>query len=68
MSEKCFALYHGDKFLDLGTIDELVKRLKIKKETLQFYAAPSYFKRISARKNGLENSKILIRIDDQEED
>ena len=44
MRKKIFALYKGDEFIDLGTIDELSQRRGIKVNTLRWYARPSYRK------------------------
>lgn len=46
-----YALYQGDKFIDEGTVKELAEKLGIKKETLYFYATPSYRKRKNFNKN-----------------
>lgn len=64
MSEKYFALYQGDEFIDLGTLDELSRKFNMKKTTLLFYSTKSYKKRIAKRKKKLKNCKILIRIED----
>ena len=34
MKRKIYALYKGDNFLDVGTLDELATRKKLKKNTL----------------------------------
>ncbi|WP_265488074.1 hypothetical protein [Lactobacillus sp. PV034] len=51
-----YAMYNGDKFIDLGTIDYLSEKYKIKKTTLRCYATPSRHK--GGRK------KLLYRIEE----
>lgn len=45
MTETEYALYKGDKFIDLGTIDYLAKKYHKKKETLKYLTYPSTHKR-----------------------
>ena len=55
-----YALYKGDKFIDLGTKKKLAKLLGVKISTITFYATPSY------RKRGLGeygNRYIVIKIE-----
>lgn len=42
-----YAIYHGDKFIDLGTKEYLAKKLNITINTLGYYQSPSYKKRTS---------------------
>lgn len=42
---KVYGLYKGDLFIDVGTADELSKRLNVKKETIYFYASETNKKR-----------------------
>ncbi len=44
---KIYALYKGDKLLDIGTIDYLAKKFQIKRKTLLFYQTPTQKKRTS---------------------
>ena len=57
---KEYALYKGDKFLMIGTINEISAAYNIKPSTVKFYGNPSYKKR---RKNG-EDYLLLIEIED----
>ena len=41
-----YAIYKGDDFVDLGTLEELSKNIGILKKTLQFMKSPSYKKRM----------------------
>ena len=54
---KEYALYKGDKFLTIGTIEELAAYLNVKRKTITFYASPTYLK----RHNG--NGYIVIKLD-----
>jgi len=55
-----YALYKGDKFIDLGTKEYLAKKLNVKPETISFYTTPSYRKRIKDYNKTL----IIIKIED----
>ena len=60
--KKIYAVYKGDKFIDLGTKNEFATKLNVKLKTINFFLTPTYKKRI-------ENSKdriIVIRIEDDE--
>ena len=57
---KEYALYKGDKFIDIGTKEYLANLLNVRKETIEFYASPTKLKRT-------ENGYVVIRIDDDYE-
>ena len=40
-----YALYHGDKFVDMGTKDYLANLIGVSKETIEHYMTPAYKKR-----------------------
>lgn len=44
-----YALYKGEELLKIGTLDELAEFRKVKRETIFFYATPSYRKRTSEK-------------------
>ncbi|EFP2101527.1 hypothetical protein HQJ17_002947, partial [Listeria monocytogenes] len=52
-----YALYKADELLIIGTVDELAVFQKVKRETILFYATPSYRKRTTDK--GLR----VIRVD-----
>lgn len=52
-----YALYHGDDFMDLGTLDFLAKKFHFKINTLKWYSYPSN------RKRSL-NSYQVIKLED----
>lgn len=53
-----YAVYKGDKFLDLGTAEELAKRFKVKKETVWFWNSPVNKRRAKKKR------KIAIKIEE----
>ena len=57
---KEYALYKGDKFLMIGTINEIAKAYNVKPNTVRYYGNPSYKKR---RENG-EDYLLLIEIEE----
>ena len=59
MIAACYALYKGDKFIDLGSRSYLAKLLGVKEATITFYMSPSHAKKV---KRG--NSYIVIRLED----
>ena len=62
MRRSTFAVYRGDEFVDVGTAEEIAKRLGCKADTIRFYAAPSYQARL---KEG-SKSLIAVRIEEDE--
>ncbi|WP_200833103.1 hypothetical protein [Listeria monocytogenes] len=52
-----YALYKADELLIIGTVDELAEFQEVKRETILFYATPSYRKRTTDK--GLR----VIRVD-----
>lgn len=61
-----YAMYKGDKFLDLGTKKELSERMGIKLETLDFLASNINKQRINKRK--YQNALMLIKIGKEGDD
>ncbi len=57
---KEYALYIGDKFIDIGTKEYLASLLNVRKETIEFYASPTQLKR------NRDNGYVVVRIDDDE--
>lgn len=55
---KEYALYKGEILLDIGTLDYLSNKFKIKRKTLLFYQTPSQKRRTSE-----EKGRRLVRID-----
>lgn len=57
---KIFALYKGDEFLDVGTIDEIARRFNVARQTILFYGTQAY----KNRKKNSKKCKILIELDE----
>lgn len=55
---KEYALYHGDTFIDIGTIEYLAKLLNVGVRTIKFYSSPTYYKRSGG------NGWIVIKIEE----
>ena len=51
-----YALYKGDTFIDIGTAEELAKKLNCKVKTIYQYAMPA--------KRQCKNTLLAIRIED----
>lgn len=62
-TETEYALYHGDKFIAIGTADELARKQGVAPETIKFYATPAY----AARDKG-QNRFIAVRISGRDEE
>ena len=60
--QKEYALYKGDRFIDLGTRKYLSELLNVTEQTIYFYATPTY------KKRGGENNNryVVIEIEDDE--
>lgn len=52
-----YAIYHGDTFLFVDTLENCAKRLGVKEDSVKFYATPTYYKRT----NG--NGYVAVRLD-----
>lgn len=57
-NKNIYAVYKGDEFLDLGTVEELVERFKVRKETVWFWNSPSNKRRAKKKR------KIAIKIEE----
>lgn len=56
---KTYAIYKGDKFIDVGTAQELANRLHITTHTVYTYAARHYIKKCKNR-----NKRMAIVIEE----
>ena len=56
--KKIYALYKGDRFIDIGTIDYLASLLKVTRRTIMFYGSPTYLKRTNYQ------SYVLIKLEE----
>lgn len=59
---KVYALYKGDEFIDLGTLDELQRSTGKSREYLTYLKTPANERRVRKRtiKTGIDNNLILI--------
>lgn len=48
--QRIYAIYHDDRFVDVGTKEELMERLGIKKQTIEQYMTKSYQARPSSKR------------------
>lgn len=53
-----YAIYHGDKFIDLGTKEYLAKKLNVTTKTIESYQTPSHQKRTGYK------GYIVIRLEE----
>lgn len=63
-SQTEYALYTGDRFRAVGTLEEIARCSNIRMETLKFYLTPAYKKRIEERDG---ESTLLIVLEDCED-
>lgn len=59
-----YAMYKGDECLAIGTSDEICEQMGIKKNTFGFYRTKTRLKR---RENSKRPYRVIVRIDNQEE-
>ena len=57
-----YAIYKGDKFIDIGTAKELAEKCNVKPETIEFYASPSYLKRLEKVKDKYNKGFVCVRL------
>lgn len=62
MGKVIYAIYKDDVFIDLGTRDELAKRLNVTPRYISRLAMPSTFKRMENRQCKRQGKLIAIRI------
>lgn len=65
-SRTVYALYKGDTFRDLGTLNELAERVGITRETMKYYTSKAYQRKLERRNT--VNSTIVIKIEDDEDE
>lgn len=56
---KEYAAYKGDRFIGIGTLQELATIMGVKKQTVYFYTTPS------SRKRNTENGIVVFTLDDE---
>jgi hypothetical protein len=60
---KIYALYKGEDFLAVGTLDEIADELNIKKSTLHHYKSPAYLEIVEMSDNN--NWRVLHLIEEE---
>ncbi|WP_029544587.1 hypothetical protein [Selenomonas sp. AB3002] len=60
-----YALYRGDRFVDIGTIPVLADKWGLKKSTLYFAASPTREKRMEGRRMS-RDTIIMVKLDEEE--
>lgn len=63
-----YALYKGDKFIDLGTKEYLANLLGVQEKTILFYASPTSIKRRQTKIKKESDRYIVIKIEENEDD
>ena len=62
-----YAVYKGDEFLFIGTIQEIATEFNVKKDTARFWTSLAN-KRRAVRRRGESKRKIAIKIEDEGDD
>lgn len=60
--KKIYALYKGDKFIDIGTAKELSKLMDIKIETFWFYMSKHWLERSNYE------SWVIVEIEEEQDE
>jgi hypothetical protein len=58
-----YAVYKGDKLLEIGTRKELAKKFNVTVDTVQFWGTPAN-KRRAVTKKGESQRKVAIKIEE----
>lgn len=64
--KKEYALYKGDKFIDIGTLTYLAKLLNVDEKTIKYYSTPGYLMRCQ-KYNGNGNYLVVVKLDTVED-
>lgn len=64
--EKVYAMYKGEQLLSIGTPTEICKEMGIKLQTFRFYRTKHYKNIVDNSR--LKNRRVVIRIEDDEND
>jgi hypothetical protein len=57
--KQIYALYRGDEFINLGTIEELARYEKVKPRSIRYLQTPAYKKKFKED----NNRRVLIKIE-----
>lgn len=61
-----YALYKGEEFIEIGTLQELAELRGVQLKTIKFYLTPMYQKKIAERKNARDYITLSKMEDDEE--
>ncbi len=69
MKEKIFALYKGEKVIDIGTAKEIAKKRSVTPKFIKYLSTPANLRRIDARKNKnrISNAMVCVKIEEEDE-
>ncbi|NIL77147.1 hypothetical protein RhoFasB10_03288 [Rhodococcus sp. B10] len=59
------AVYDADSLVAVGKVDDVAEELGVKPETIRWYLAPTYQRRLSKRKT-LTKSRVVVRLDEDD--
>lgn len=68
MAQTRFAWYEGDKFIAVGTAEELAEKMGVQVRTIRYLATPTHHRRLALPHRPTGHAKYTIRLDDDEED
>lgn len=62
-----YALYKGDNLISIGTMHEIAKELGVQERTIYYLTTDAYKRKLGKSKNP-RNRRVLILIDDEDEE
>lgn len=62
-----YAIYQGEEFLDIGTVDQLAEKFEVRSETIRFWATPTHQKRMANEDGSIGDRKVVIKLEEDEE-
>ncbi|MGE6370613.1 hypothetical protein ACQKDB_15915 [Planococcus kocurii] len=64
---KEYAVYQGDEFLMLGTLEECAEEMGVLPATIRYWTMPTHHKRAELKKGADSTWKVAIRVEDDDE-
>lgn len=61
-----YAVYQGDDFLFMGTLQECAKEFDVDENSIRFMASPSYLKRLESKGRDINNCRVAVKVEDDE--
>lgn len=65
---RCYAMYKGDEFIVLGTLEELSVKYNIPRRQLQWHKSPTAMKKYEARRKFEDSKQIIIIVVEEDEE